>query len=260
MSSCGSPDCNMMWIGDRLGAVERACMRSVLCQGHNLVLYCYEEPSGVPAGVKLKDASNILPREAIIRHSTGSLALFSDRFRFELQRRAAGIWLDADVYLVAPLEVPRCGHMFGWDPTGVLGTAVLHLPADSPIIAEVLSLFEHPRVPHWLSLRCRLRAWGRQVLTGTCDLARLPWGAAGPLALTALAREFELVHLAAPSATYYPVGYTEASWIFDPSESLADRVLAETRAIHLFNYMIAGRKDAPARDGSFLARLQEEGL
>src|SRR5690349_7920416 len=37
-------DCVTLWIGESLGAVERACLRSVLRQGHSLALYCYDRP------------------------------------------------------------------------------------------------------------------------------------------------------------------------------------------------------------------------
>jgi hypothetical protein len=88
--------CVTLWIGPALGPVERACLTTIVSQGHQLTLYCYEEPAGVPAGVVVADAAEILPEGDIRAH-------FSDHFRYELQRRNAGIWVDADVYLLAPL-------------------------------------------------------------------------------------------------------------------------------------------------------------
>src|SRR5687768_2878830 len=84
--------CVTLWIGPSLGAVERACLKSVLRQGHRLALYCYREPIGVPDGVELRDAAEILPEHRIIRHKTGSVALFANWFRYELQRRSLGTW------------------------------------------------------------------------------------------------------------------------------------------------------------------------
>src|SRR6476659_583016 len=88
--------CVTLWIGDSLGPIERACLRSVLGHGHALTLYCYKEPIGIPAGVDLADASAILPESAVLRDSTGSVALFSDWFRYELLQRGLGTWVDTD--------------------------------------------------------------------------------------------------------------------------------------------------------------------
>ena len=109
-------------------------------------------------GIEQRDAAEILPRSAIVRHQSGSVALFSDHFRFELQRRGLGLWLDADTYLLAPLDYPRGAHVFGWNEPDWLGAGVLQLPADSPIVGEVLSLFERPHVPRWLRWQDRLRS------------------------------------------------------------------------------------------------------
>lgn len=249
----------MLWIGDRLSAVERACMRSVIAQGHRLTLYTYEAVAGVPAGVELADAAAILPRDAIIAHHSGSVALFSDRFRFELQRQAKGIWLDSDVYLLAPLSLDAKSHLFGWIEPGLLGAGVLAMPPDSPLIAPVLSLFEQPYIPDWLRLPDRVGAHWRKWRAGEIDLARLPWGVAGPLALTALARREGLLGETQPQDTFYPYGWREADWVFDPARSVEEFVRPGTKALHLYNFMIAARKEQPAAPGSFMARLQQEG-
>lgn len=251
--------CAMLWIGPALSAVERACMRSVLAQGHRLTLYLYDPVEGVPEGAIVEDAAQILPREAIVRHHSGSVALFSDRFRFELQRRGKGIWLDTDVYLLAPLELSAHGNLFGWIEPGLLGAGVLALPPDSPLIAPLLRLFELPYVPDWLRLPDRVRAHWRRWREGRIDIARLPWGVAGPLALTALARRHGVLGRALPRPVLYPWDWREAGWVFDPARSLDEFVRPETNALHLYNYMISGRKAEPAPPGSFMARLQQEG-
>lgn len=249
----------MLWIGPALSRVERACMRSVLAQGHPLTLYSYDPVTGVPDGVVQADAAQILPCSAVVTHRSGSVALFSDRFRFELQRRGLGIWLDCDIYLLSRLERDASGYLLGWESGESLGTGVLALPPDSPIIAPVLRLFEQPYLPDWLRWQDRLRAQWHAWRSGTIELGSLPWGAAGPLALTALARRHGLAQAALPPPALYPWSWREADWIFDPARSLAEFVRSETRALHLYNYMIAARKEAPAAPGSFMARLQEEG-
>ncbi len=249
----------MLWIGPGLSALERACMRSVMAQGHALALYTYGDVDGVPGGVEQRDAAQILPRSAVVRHQSGSVALFSDHFRFELQRRGLGLWLDADTYLLAPLDYPRGVHVFGWNEPGWLGAGVLQLPADSPIVSEVLGLFERPHVPNWLRWQDRLRSHVRAVIAGGVALGELPWGVAGPLALTALARKHGVIDHAQERSTFYPFDYAQGDWIFDPARKLEEWITPQTRAIHLYNHMIAPRKSEPAVPGSFMARLQAEG-
>lgn len=253
------PDCVMLWIGERLSAVERACMRSVLAQGHRLTLYTYGEMAGVPEGVERADAAAILPQSAIVAHHSGSVALFSDWFRIELQRHGKGIWLDADVYLLRPLTLAPGAHLFGWIEPDMLGAGVLALPPDSPLIAPVLKIFEHPHVPDWLRPPDRIRAYWRQWRTGAVDVSRLPWGVAGPLALTALARRHGLLQHALRADAFYPYGWAEAAWIFDPARTVEEFIGPGTTALHLYNYIIADRKLAVAAPGSFMARLQQEG-
>jgi hypothetical protein len=259
MDEAAASSCNMLWIGDRLSAIERACMRSVLRQGHRLTLYAYREIAGVPEGVDLADAAAVIPASEIVTHRSGSVALFSDRFRFELQRRGKGLWLDADMYLLAPIVAKPGEHVFGWIEPGLLGAGVLALPANSPLLEPVLDLFEAPSVPDWLTLSERAKAHLRRWQSGRVELGELPWGVAGPRAITALARRHGLLGHAQLRAVFYPYGWREAGWIFDPARSLGEFVTPQTRAVHLYNFMIADRKCEAAAPGSFFARLQQEG-
>ena len=56
--------CVTLWIGDHLGRVERACIRSV-ARHHKVALYAYDYVRGVPDEVELRDASAILPYETV---------------------------------------------------------------------------------------------------------------------------------------------------------------------------------------------------
>jgi hypothetical protein len=252
------PRCVTLWIGPRLGPVERACLKSVLNQGHPLALYCYDKPAGVPDGVELRDASAILPKDRIIRHETGSFALFSNWFRYELQRRGAGTWVDCDVYLLAPLDgASPC--LFGEEEAGRINTGVLRLPPDSPLLPPLIALFEERSVPPWLPLRSRLAARLRLWRHGRSGLASMPWGSAGPKALTYLVRRHGMGRHALPSDTFCPAPWQDALWIVDPARTLGDFVTQRTVAVHLWNERIKQVKDVPAPPGSFLARLQAEG-
>jgi hypothetical protein len=253
-----SETCHSLWIGPRLGAVERACLRSVLAQGHKPTLWCYDRPEGIPEGVTVADAATILPRDSVIAHRSGSVALFANHFRYELQRRGLGFWLDSDVYLLSPLTgLPD--HVFAWTDSDHINTAVLRLPPSCPMIAPLLEIFEEQHVPAWLPLRAKLPAWWRLKRTGRSGLSEMPWGSAGPLAFTWLARRTGLDALAMAPAVFYPMHWSRAAWIADPGIQLEEVVTPETRAVHLWNELIKGFKDASAPRGSFLSRLQAEG-
>lgn len=252
------PRCNTLWIGPGFGRVERACLRSVLRQGHPVSLFCYQRPDGVPDGVELRDAAEILPEAAILTHHSGSVALFANWFRYELQRREEGIWLDTDVYLLAPLP-PGRPRLFGWQEPDVIGTAILWLPPDSPLLHPLLALFGEREIPAWLEPDERLAAWLRRRLTGRTGLGRMPWGSAGPNAVTALARKFGIADEARGAEIFYPVHYRDAHWLLDPGRPLDSVTAPDSIAIHLWNQVIREFKHAPAPDGSFLYRLHQEG-
>lgn len=251
-------DCVTLWVGSDLTAIERACLRSVVTNGHRLALYCYGQVNGVPDGVEVRDAEPILGSEHIFRQRNGSVAAFSDWFRYALLRRGLGIWVDTDIYLLKPLESDGSG-LFGEEEPGVINNSVLHLPPDSPVLRQLLELFEQRRTPRWLPLKARARTRARELVSGQIDLSRLPWGATGPMALTALCKEFGIATRAQPVEVFNPVPWSRADWILDPALSLADVTTERTRAVHLWNHCIAGWKSAAAPAGSFLHRLQAEG-
>ena len=250
--------CNMLWLGPALGPVERACIRSVLTQGHPLSLYCYDEPRNVPAGVELRDAAAVLPRSAILRHVSGSVALFADRFRYTLMQHEVGLWLDCDMYVVAPIR--RAGdYVLGLEEPGVIGTGILRIPADSLLLPPLLALFEENSVPSWLAMRARIAARLRLSFTGRSGIAKMPWGSIGPHALSSLAKAHNLHQLAAPPHLFFPVHWRDARWILEPGMTVEDKISPCTVSVHLWNQLIRPFKESRAPRGSFLARLQEEG-
>lgn len=247
-----------LWIGDALGTVERACLRSAMRQGHAVTLYCYAQPAGVPDGVAIADAAQVVPEDRIVRYPNGSVALFSNLFRYEAQRQELGTWIDTDVYLLRPLDLAQpC--LFGYEYPGMLNNAVLRLPADSPMLPGLIAPFDGQTIPAWLPWRERWRAARRLRRDGNCDVARMPWGATGPRALTALARRHGVERWALPVETFYPVHYSRAAWVIDPAVAVDAVVAPGTVAIHLWNEVIRSFKELPAPAGSFLDRLHREG-
>lgn len=253
-----TPDCVTLWIGDSLGPVERACARSVLRQGHKLSLYCYGDVRGVPDGVEVRDASEIISESRIVYHRSGSPGLFADWFRLELQRRGLGTWLDLDMYLIGPIDLSD-PYLLAEEEPGLINNAVLRLPPDCPMLPLLLDVFERPTTPAWLPWYWYYPARLRELISGSADLTRMPWGTTGAYGLTWLARRFGLYSRAYPPDTFYPSGWRDAAWILDPSIGLEDILTPRTLGVHLSNEAIRPYKNSPAPSGSFLERLQQEG-
>lgn len=247
-----------LWIGPSLGPLERACLGSVVRAGHRLTLFCYDRPARVPEGVDIADAREILPADRIIRYRSGSHSLFSNHFRYQLQRQSRGTWVDCDVYLLKPLDGDR-PYLIGEEAPGMLNGGILRIPADSPLLSLLLAPFDSASVPSWLPWRERGRAYLRRMVSGRTGLGLMPWGTTGPLALTNAARATGIDVGALPPPFLHPVPWQEAEWIVDPGQRLEDRITPDTVSIHLWNERIKHLKEVAAPPGSFLHRLQAEG-
>lgn len=251
-------NCVTLWIGEALGPIERACLKSVIRTGHRLALYCFDEPYGVPTGVEVRDAAEILSLETMKEQSGGMIGLFSDWFRYELLVRSLGTWVDTDVYVTGQIDGDKA-YLFGEQAPGTVNGAVLRLPADSPLLLRLVQSFEESTTPHWLKWRFYIPSRLRELVTGRADLARLPWGSLGPHALTELAKEHGVYGFAEPTERFYPMPWQDADWILDPEIAIENVLKPGTVAIHLWNERIRSFKDRPAPEGSFLHRLQREG-
>jgi hypothetical protein len=247
-----------LWIGDTLGPIERLSLASMVAAGHPTVLYSYGSPTGLPAGVELRDAAEVLPRETAEanRYANGSYALFSNLFRYAILKQGLGIWLDTDVVCLAPIAV-EAGFVAGWETADFLNGAVLYAASDSPFIRSALSAFESGRVPPWLPFHRAPRAWLLQLLGRPVTPAELPHGTFGPKAVTALARRHGLLSRAQPREVFYPLPPREARRIFEAGTRLEDYVRPKTLAIHLWNEKLRDIKHQTPPPGSLLRQLYE---
>src|SRR5690606_6809741 len=112
-----------------------------------------EELSGLPAGVVLKDASDIIPRkDAFKSNELNTYSVFSDLFRYEGLRRGLGIWCDADALLLRPLK-DFGNYLVAWHtPSGKqVNGGVLYLPPDFPFYSDMISIAYRrvPVMPYW---------------------------------------------------------------------------------------------------------------
>jgi len=229
----------MFWHGPPLSRLERLAVASFLRHGHAVDLHVYDEPAGVPAGARLCDAAQILPRDMLFLHRrTGSVALFADWFRYRLLAARGGIWVDMDVACLRPIAYPQA-EVFAWEDETQVNNAILGLPPGHPLARWMADSCEHPnRIHSYDGWRLRLRKLRRRYLQGD-RRDRLRWGELGPKGLTAAARHLGYLDRALPREHFYPVPAQQWRTLFEAAPGGRLPWGRESRAVHLWNNMAA---------------------
>jgi hypothetical protein len=226
------PDIVTFWHGP-LDALRRLCLRSQVAAGHKVTVYSFDPIAQLPEGVGNAEAEAILPHafaERLRPITDGvwidrTMLQFSDFFRMRLMARntrenpaeSAGLWLDADVLLLKPIEIDPAKPYFAWEGPRQLGNSVLYLPPSDPIVRAFEDLMAQDELtPDWLSLRHRLTFLLHR-LRGTKRISEVRLAIYGPAALTALARRAGELQHALPKKSFYAV-HAEPRLFFDPSD------------------------------------------
>ncbi len=244
MADAGLRRVHMFWHGAPLSRIERLSLASFVHHGHPLRLHVYDEPAGVPPGVELADAAHVLPAASLYRHHrSGSLAPFADWFRYRLLCTHGGIWADADVICVRPLDYAEPVIM-AWENPQQLNNAVLGLPAGDPLAQSLADSCEQPNgFREWDSWSMRLRKLKRRLLyPGRRE--RAGWSENGPRGLTRAAGRLGYLRQALPHTHFYPVRCEDWRRMFAaPLDPQWPPWPEETRAVHLWNEMMRRASD-----------------
>jgi hypothetical protein len=219
------PDVVTFWDGP-LDPLRQLCLRSQVAAGHKVTLYSFAPLSRLPDGVRNAEAEAILPYAFSERlrppepdgtWRDWTTLQFSDFFRMRLMARNAGLWLDADVLLLKPVEIDPAKPYFAWERPRQLGNSVLYLPPGDPIVAAFTSLMEQDALtPDWLALRHRF-IFALRRLRGSHRLSDVRVAIYGPAALTALAERAGELHYALPKNSFYAI-HAEPKLFFDPQD------------------------------------------
>jgi len=222
------PEIVTFWHGP-MDALRQTCLRSQLAAGHKVTVYSFDTIPGLPAGVENADAEAILPHAFSERlrppQPDGSwrdwtILQFSDFFRMRLMAKGLGLWLDADVLLLRPIEIDSAKPYFAWERPRQLGNSVIYLPAEHGIVRAFEELMEQEELtPNWLSVRHRVTFMMRRLRGGSNRLSDIRVAIYGPAALTALARRTGELQNALPKQSFYAV-HAEPKLFFDPSSYL----------------------------------------
>src|SRR5260221_12126418 len=181
-----------------LDALRLTCLRSQVAAGHKVTVYSFDPLPQLPAGVGNAEAEAILPHAFSERlrppQPDGSwrdwtILQFSDFFRMRLMAENAGLWLDADVLLLKPVEIEPTKPFFAWERPRQLGNSVLYLPPDDLIVTAFEKLMKQDQLtPDWLALPHRLTFALRRLRGRSNRLSDIRIAISCPAALTALAR------------------------------------------------------------------------
>ena len=222
----------MLWIGPRLSALERLSMASFLANGHPVRLFAYDPIDGVPGGVELHDARDVMAADSVFTYADGfgkgSPAAFANLFRYKLLLDHGGYWSDTDTVCLKPFDfggdyvigaerLPS--HAVKDGKTARLAIGVLKVPPNSPVMKECYALAKeaNPRA--------------------------VRWGEMGPELVTRCFARHDLVAGALAPDVFYPVDW----WNVRDLVTKPLNVPAESHAVHLWNQLWAHRgldKDA----------------
>jgi hypothetical protein len=230
---------NGLWIGAQLSPLERACVQSFLSRGHRFNLYVYDDVTNVPHGCALRDAATLVARSQIFAHAcgpgAGSLAGFSDLFRYKLLYEHGGWWTDLDVFCLSE-ALPDLPIVIGRQDARLINGAVLRFPPQHPAMQDAYR-------------ECVAKGNG------------IDWAEIGPELLTRYVAEHRIVTEVLPASVFYPLHFTQFWAMFDPRRTAhAAEMMKSSACLHLWNEMIRRHgidKTVLPPAGSLLRNLYE---
>lgn len=239
------PTINAVWVGDTLGAVHAACLRSFLRHGHRVVLHSFEAIVDVPRGIELVNAENLMERSEIVRYKkNGSLALTANIYRYRILQEGLGIYVDCDVFCLRPF--PEQKFLFGKESDICINNAVLNVPAEHPLLDTLIEASNDPYfIPWWLPPKKQRRRRIRKAIGFSVHISHQPWGTIGPRLLTRAVERHGLTNQAMPIDVFYPCSFYHTDLLFEPGLSVEDLVTHRSLGIHLWHSALVNRRNIP---------------
>lgn len=250
------------WIGNGLGPIEMASLRSFLRHGDSVTVFSPSPLADLPGGVTWRDAREILPAQGILRdRRTSSPAPHADLFRYALLGQTDMIWVDLDIIALRPFD-GNARWIFGYEDETTVNNAILRLPKDSQTLRLLRQFHLGTRgIPPFMSgfrrLKYQVRTLGRGL-----PIDRWPWGSTGPRGLTHFLRVTGEIRHARPVSTFYAVPQHEAARFLVPDGLTMSDLPKEAWAVHLWAKDL--RRELDRRHGgkvpeqSFLGRVLGE--
>lgn len=234
---------NSFWHGPALTTLEIVCISSFLDHGINYNLFVYELPANVPAGVKVRDASEILERSRLFTYQAGtfnlgSVAGFTNLFRYKFIYEYGGWWTDTDVCYLNGFahELPE---MYFAEPSREggfrVGNAIFKSPPQSEIMRYCLDCF------------------------AAKDVTKIVHGETGPSLLSEAILIGNRKDVVLESALVFPIPW----WEYDRLLTEDELKLDHCAAVHFWNAMLDANqvdKNRTFPENSVFERLKRKYL
>jgi len=190
-----------LWVGGPLGYVQKLCLTSFVCYGHEVNLYVYDMDMSVPSGVNKIDASTIVSQDKIFTYH-GQYAGFSDYFRYRMIQQTGAMWIDADTLCLSEKFFEDEPFVFIKESDYLIAGGILKMPQHHPMTTSINKKAER-LLPQLIKSQ-----------TGS------KWASLGPLLLTKLAEGFEVTEYAQPAKLVNVLDHwSKGSDFWDPSKT-----------------------------------------
>ncbi|MEX0307729.1 MAG: hypothetical protein AB3N12_10130 [Ruegeria sp.] len=258
----------MLWVEGPLSYVEVLCAKSFLDAGHHVKLYHYKDVQNVPEGVEIVHGDTVLKSDRFIKHGrTGSLALFSDVFRYHLLRQNDRmIWADLDAYCVKAFK-SETGHFFAWESDHHINGGVLGLPANSDALGQLIEMSDDEYgIPEWFHPKEKQRLQSLKEAGTPVHVGDLPWGVWGPHAITHYLHKTGEAKYALPTEALYPVRFRNRRHLLRTglSRRVEKTMTSDTYSIHFYGRRVreflSRRGGLPQPESYLDLLLQKHGI
>lgn len=248
-----------LWSGSDLSWLEQLCIQSFLDHGHPFILYTHGTVGGIPEGAEQRPASDVYgpPPFDLSDNDRQRVAVYSDLFRLHLMRDTQHIWADLDALCTRPIDFDTT-YLFAEPDGATTPIGILRLPSASPALAAMLEyvLSPNPTQP-WRGAKLRRKNAARVQAGETWGIESLPWGCAGPRAVTHfLTQSGEIVH-GLPRDVFYPL-VPDMLWkLHDPNVIDAEVEPPGSHSVHIYGHqkkLLALRANGLPLPGSYLSR------
>lgn len=237
---------NGLWIspdGKPLTNMERLCIYSYCANGHDFHLWKYGDLSNIPAdtapgSVVLRDGNEILPQKEIFLQN-GSLAAFSDWFRWELMRQIGGWYVDMDIICIRPHQF-NDKVVFQKTATSYYNSNFIKFPKGHAVAEAMASACAHPnRVVPWDYVGRRWRKRGRSIWFWKNPHAQQGWGeSGGPKGFTLAVSYFDMHRDAKPFFISDIIGGMNFDYLINGKlhrMNVLEKILDVSYAVHFLN-------------------------
>jgi hypothetical protein len=244
----------MLWIGKELGFLEQLSILSFLEHGHDITLFTTQAVTGIPAGLRVRDANDIFPCLHIVRdRKTGSPAMHADMFRYAMLAKTDLMWVDMDVLCIHPYR-PSSAYVFGYEDASTINNAVLRLPPNSPALQQLLRYQPDTYgYPPFFSTERKIRYWLKNG-GKTPHISRWPWGAIGPKGLTHHLRDSGEIQQAQAQNAFYAISASEITQLTRSGGLSRSALSTDVYYLHLWGKELRASMQTQALEiGSFLA-------